>query len=225
MIGYVENIKKTASTIFDGMAVTFSHLFRKPITVQYPDKTPVPVKESLPDRYRGHLEVDMDICISCRACERACPIECIVIDDVRIPKETVTGVDGSDSPRVKESTRFDIVMYKCMYCGLCVDPCPTGAIRFTKEFEGTTSDLSKLHFRFVDEEQKQKVMEKHAAYEKEQEEKARAKEEAKRKKAEAEAKKKAEEAKAGEAEPPASDTKPKEEANPPKEDGEEKTGE
>lgn len=218
MIGYIENIKSTCTTVFDGMAVTFSHLFRTPITVQYPDKTPEPVVKTLPDRYRGHLEVDMDICISCRACERDCPIECIVIDDVKIPKETVTGVSGKESPRVKESTRFDIVLYKCMYCGLCVEPCPTGAIRFTKEFEGSTSDLSKLHLRFVTDEQKAKVMEKHELWQKEQEEKERKKAEA------AAAKQTADEAKAAEAPPPADE--PKTETNPPQADpGEGKTEE
>ncbi|MFH1277148.1 MAG: 4Fe-4S binding protein [Candidatus Eisenbacteria bacterium] len=224
MIGYIENIKDACTTIFDGMAVTFSHLFRTPITVQYPDKTPEPVVKTLPERYRGHLEVDMDICISCRACERDCPIECIVIDDVKIPKDTVMGVSGKESPRVKEATRFDIVLYKCMYCGLCVEPCPTGAIRFTKEFEGATSDLSKLHLRFVSEDRKAKVMEKNALYEKEQEEKARLKAEAAaaKKKADEEAKGPPE-AKAEEAPPPAEE--PKTGANPPDDPGEGKTEE
>lgn len=217
MIGYIDNIKSACTTIFDGMAVTFSHLFRTPITVQYPDKTPVPVVESLPERYRGHLFVDMDICISCRACERDCPIECIVIDDVKIPKETVIGTSGKDSPRVKEPTRFDIILYKCMYCGLCVDPCPTGAIRFTKEFEGSTDDLSRLHLRFVSEERKASVMKKNEEYEKEQAEKARLKAEA--------AAKKAAEAEKAPKDAPAKPDEPKNEANPPQDAGEEKTGE
>ena len=159
MITYMDNIKKACVTIFDGMAVTFSHLFRTPITVQYPDKTAVPLVDSLPERYRGHLTVDMEICISCRACEKDCPIECIVIEDVKIPKESVVSVDGKPTAKVKESTRFDINLYKCMYCGLCVDPCPTGAIRFTKEFEGSTKDLSKLHLRFVTAEMQEKTAE------------------------------------------------------------------
>jgi len=228
VIGYIENIKNTCTTIFDGMAVTFSHLFRTPITVQYPDKTPEPIEKTLPDRYRGHLNVDMDLCISCQVCARDCPIECIFIEDVKIIKEKVTGVSGKESPRVKESTRFDILLYKCMYCGLCVEPCPTGAIHFTKEFEGTTDDLSKLHLRFVTDDQRAKVMEKHELWKIEQEEKKRLKAEAAaKKKAEAEAKaaeEKETEAKDAEAPPKTEDTKP--EANPPQADpGEEKTEE
>lgn len=149
MSTYVENIKETCSTLFEGMSVTFSYLFRPPITTQYPDRMPTSVQDTLPDRYRGHLYVHLDTCISCLLCEKACPIECIKIEDVRIEKIMITQADGKPTPKVKEPTRFDINLYKCMYCGLCVDPCPTGAIRMTKEFEGTTENIQNLHFRFV----------------------------------------------------------------------------
>ena len=48
-------------------------------------------------------------------------------------------------------TRFDIDEAKCMYCGLCTEPCPTGAIHFTREFERATDNLDSLVFRFVPE--------------------------------------------------------------------------
>ena len=38
------------------------------------------MQHTLPARYRGFLEVDMDICTACQACERACPIDVIAID-------------------------------------------------------------------------------------------------------------------------------------------------
>jgi formate hydrogenlyase subunit 6/NADH:ubiquinone oxidoreductase subunit I len=40
--------------------------------------------------------------------------------------------------------RFDIDMAKCMYCGLCSEPCPTGAIHHTPEFEGADFSLESL---------------------------------------------------------------------------------
>src|SRR5262245_25815351 len=113
---YLHNIYYAAKSIIDGLSVTLSHMVRKPTTIQYPDKIDRPVSEMLPARYRGFLEVDMDICTACLACERACPIDCIKID-----------VEGKGKERYM--TRFDIDMAKCMYCGLCVDPCPTTAIR------------------------------------------------------------------------------------------------
>ena len=46
-------------------------------------------------------------------------------------------------------TRFDIDMAKCMYCGLCSEPCPTGAIHHTPEFEGADYSLESLVRKFV----------------------------------------------------------------------------
>ena len=76
---YFRHIKDAVLTVFDGMAVSASHLLRRPYTIQYPDRTPVRVQDTLPFRYRGILDVDLEICTGCLACERACPIDCIVI--------------------------------------------------------------------------------------------------------------------------------------------------
>jgi NAD(P)H-quinone oxidoreductase subunit I len=140
---YVASIATTASSILEGMAVTFSYLFREPITVQYPDKTDRPVVDMLPPRYRGLLEVQMDICTGCKRCERACPIDVIAIDLMKDP-----------ATKKQMMSRFDIDMAKCMFCGLCVEACnkeATGAIRHTREFEGAATTLDALLFRFVPE--------------------------------------------------------------------------
>src|SRR5262245_36494711 len=138
--GYIKNIVETVSTIFEGLAITLSHLVRRPMTIQYPDRIPKPVQETLPRRYRGILEVDLDICTGCLACERACPIDCIVID---VKKDKAAGG--------MVMTRFDIDMSKCMYCGLCSEPCPTGSIHHTPEFEGADFSLESLMRRFIKE--------------------------------------------------------------------------
>ncbi|HEY3354626.1 MAG TPA: 4Fe-4S dicluster domain-containing protein [Polyangia bacterium] len=150
--GYFGTIWRAAKSIIDGMAVTASYAIRPPITVQYPDRTPLPVPDTLPERYRGFLEVDMETCGACLACQRECPIDCIKIDMIK-----ERGVDGK--PRLV-MTRFDIDLGKCMYCGLCTEACgtdvlcqgdtePTKAIRFTREFEGVVDHLPQTTFRFI----------------------------------------------------------------------------
>ena len=90
------------------------------------------------DRYRGILNVDIEICTACLACSRACPIDCIQIDSSKVGKEL-------------KLERFDIDIALCMYCGLCSVPCPTGAIHHTKEFEASTTDFPDLIRRYIDE--------------------------------------------------------------------------
>src|SRR5687768_14171737 len=115
LANYFGNIKESVTSIFEGLAVTMSHMFRAPSTIQYPyhpsdPATKIGGPDTLPDRYRGFLEVDMDICTACLKCEKACPIDCI-----RIAVEK-TQIDGKE---VRALTRFDIDLAKCMYCGLC----------------------------------------------------------------------------------------------------------
>ena len=137
---YVKNVADSAKSFWEGMSVTLSYMFRKPITTQYPDRVPVPVHHTIPARYRGFLEVDMDICTACQACERACLISVINIDILK--------GDGKTTPKLRME-RFDIDIGKCMYCGLCVEPCPTGAIQHTREFEGAVMHFNNLTLRFV----------------------------------------------------------------------------
>jgi NADH-quinone oxidoreductase subunit I/NAD(P)H-quinone oxidoreductase subunit I len=140
MGAYVKNVRNTAMSFWEGMSVTLSYMFRKPTTTQYPDRVPVPVRETIPSRYRGFLEVDMDTCTACQACERACPIQVINIDLLK--------GDGRTTPKLRME-RFDIDIGKCMYCGLCVEPCPTGAIQHTREFKGEVMNFDNLVLRFV----------------------------------------------------------------------------
>ncbi|MGC3997312.1 MAG: NADH-quinone oxidoreductase subunit I [Anaeromyxobacter sp.] len=137
---YTGAIRETVRSLWHGMSITLSYLVRRPTTVQYPDRTPMPVRDMLPPRYRGFLEVDPAICTGCQACERACPINCIQIVLEKDPQ----------NPKQRVVTQFDIDEAKCMFCGLCVEPCPTGSIQHTREFEGSQRNIRNLVFRWSD---------------------------------------------------------------------------
>lgn len=142
-MGYFSDVFAAADSIMHGMAVTFANFWKPTITVQYPDRPPIDERLGTltwdpPERFRGMLEVDTDICTACLACSRGCPIDCIQIDVVKLP----------DKRRVM--TRFDIDEAKCMYCGLCTEHCPTGSIHFTPRFESSTRYLGDLYHSFVD---------------------------------------------------------------------------
>jgi NADH-quinone oxidoreductase subunit I/NAD(P)H-quinone oxidoreductase subunit I len=137
---YAAPILRTVTSLWDGLSITLSHLLRRPTTIQYPDRTPLHVRDMLPPRYRGFLEVDTAICTGCQACERACPISVIAINLEKDPA----------NPKQRVVTQFDIDLSKCMFCGLCVEPCPTGAIQHTREFEGSQRHVRNLVVRWSD---------------------------------------------------------------------------
>ena len=79
---------------------------------------------------------------------------------MQIQTSSVPGVDGDTSPTVRASFVFDINLGTCMSCGLCVEPCPTGAIHHTTEFEGATTNFRDLIFHFVTPEMAERTLEK-----------------------------------------------------------------
>lgn len=134
---YFKGIWDTSSSIFEGMVVTLANFLRRPTTIQYPDRVPVPVVETLPPRYRGFVEVDPAQCTACKLCETACPIDCIFI------------VVEKNEAKERGMTDFAVDIGKCMFCGLCVEPCPTGAIRMTPNFEASCGDIDQMVYRYI----------------------------------------------------------------------------
>jgi NADH-quinone oxidoreductase subunit I len=106
-----------------GMSVTMRNLFRKKVTLLYPEeKTPQSV------RFRGlHAQRRYpngeERCIACKLCEAVCPALAITI-------ESDVGPDGT-----RRTTRYDIDLFKCIYCGFCEEACPVDAIVETRIHE------------------------------------------------------------------------------------------
>lgn len=131
-------------TILIGMKVTFRHLFIPAVTIQYPS-----VKPQLPERERNRLYVNMDDCIGCDQCSRACPVSCIEIETVKsLPGEDL-GTTSNGKKKALWVTKFDIDFAKCCYCQLCVFPCPTECIYMTDVYEFSEFQRDNLIYDFV----------------------------------------------------------------------------
>jgi len=117
-----------------GLSLTGRYLFRKKITVQYPEE-----RTPLSPRFRGlhalrRYENGEERCIACKLCEVVCPALAIEIESE----------ERSDGTR--RTTRYDIDMTKCIFCGFCQEACPVDAIVETQEFEYGSEKRSDLYY-------------------------------------------------------------------------------
>jgi len=114
------------------LAVTLRNLFRRPVTVHYPD-----VVRPYPDRFRGVLALTYDPetgeenCIGCRLCEYICPPQVIKVEMLKAEKRNYAKI-------------FFLELYACEFCELCVQVCPTDAIIMLRTFDAATSDRREM---------------------------------------------------------------------------------
>jgi NADH-quinone oxidoreductase subunit I len=124
---FIENTYLPA--IFGGMATTFKHLFKKEVTLRYPD-----VKRQVSSVYRGvHIlkkdENGAERCTACGLCAVACPAEAITMEGAeRLPNEEHLYREE------KYAAKYEINMLRCIFCGLCEEACPKDAIYLSETF-------------------------------------------------------------------------------------------
>jgi NADH-quinone oxidoreductase subunit I len=118
-MGYFRDLTDAVVTLAKGLTITLRYCFARTITVQYPQVAPV-----LQGRFRGIHRFEIEKCIACDNCAKACPVDCIYIEADSRGKNT-------------HLSRYAIDYGKCMFCGLCIDPCPTDCIHM-----GNNHDLS-----------------------------------------------------------------------------------
>ena len=135
---YFVSIFKGFYSLIKGMEVTGVELVTPKVTEQYPENR---ATLNIPERFRATLEFIYDEngrhkCIACGSCERNCPNQTI-----SITKRMVDLPDG------KKKMKLDKYMYdlgSCTFCGLCVQVCPTNAIKFSNDFEQAVFTREKL---------------------------------------------------------------------------------
>ena len=125
--------------VLKGMSITFSHMFRKKPTINFPEQT-----RSFSPVFRGlHVlnrdEEGRERCTACGLCAVACPAEAITMEAAeRKPGE-------EDLYREeKYAARYEINMLRCIFCGLCEEACPKDAIYLSETFTPSNYDRKGL---------------------------------------------------------------------------------
>ncbi len=174
MARYFTNIYETLSTLLTGLLITWRHMIRiknDNVTLQYPEERwPRPERDIGFDHekynvIRSRLHVDIDDCIGCKKCERACPVDCIEVLTEKtpnrgedIPEYGHTGVTSHGTKKAMVVTGFKIDMSECCYCNLCTYPCPEECIfmvggpnseRHIIDYEFSEYDRNSLIYQFA----------------------------------------------------------------------------
>jgi NADH-quinone oxidoreductase subunit I len=129
-------------SLLKGMAITFRYMFRRPITIQYPEQRVV-----LPLRFRGRLVLPVDPekgahrCTACKRCVQVCPNHSIDVEKM---------VDEEGKPRPRAS-RYHYDLGTCIFCNLCVEVCPFFALVMSDEHELAVTDKALLQRELVSE--------------------------------------------------------------------------
>lgn len=92
------------------------NLFSKPVTTSYPF-----APAQYPERMRGHVEIDIDACISCGLCARSCPPGAIAVD--------------------RAAGTWTIQRFDCIQCGNCANVCPKKCLHIRPGY--TQPDIQK----------------------------------------------------------------------------------
>ena len=106
--------------IAKGLTVTIRHLFRHPITTQYPEQ-----RLNTSRRIRGNeLIWSQEKCTGCGTCAKTCPQGAI---------EIITSTNQVENKYAVEKYQVDTGY--CIMCGLCVEACPYEALYMSYAYE------------------------------------------------------------------------------------------
>nr|WP_277349627.1 NADH-quinone oxidoreductase subunit NuoI [Planosporangium thailandense] len=123
-----------------GFGVTFSHMFKKVVTEEYPEK-----RKPVAPRYHGRHILNrhpdgLEKCVGCELCAWACPADAIYVE----------GANNTDeerySPGERYAATYQINYARCIFCGLCIEACPTRSLTMSNEYELARDNRKDLIF-------------------------------------------------------------------------------
>ena len=130
--------------VFKGFGVTFSHMFKKIVTEEYPEVRVPPAP-----RYHGRHILNrhpdgLEKCIGCELCAWACPADAIYVEG----GDNVDNADGTGrfSPGERYASVYQINYARCIFCGLCIEACPTRSLTMSNEYELARDNRQDLIF-------------------------------------------------------------------------------
>jgi NADH-quinone oxidoreductase subunit I len=137
----INEILGSAAAIAKGMGITLKEMMSPTITEDYPDAPP-----KFQERYRGtHVlqrdENGREKCVACFLCSANCPSNCIYIE----------AAENTETARISGGERYasvyNIDYSRCIFCGYCVEACPTDAITHSHGFEQASYNTAALIMR------------------------------------------------------------------------------
>ncbi|MBS3993904.1 MAG: 4Fe-4S binding protein [Bacteroidetes bacterium] len=141
-MGYFSDIYNGIKTLLTGMSVTgkyFINARKEIITQEFPNN-----RDTLKmfDRFRGevvmpHDENNEHRCTGCQKCELACPNGSIEIIWDRV-------IDEETGKKIKAIDKHIYHLSMCTMCGLCIEACPTDAIKWSQNFSNSAYDRTVL---------------------------------------------------------------------------------
>lgn len=168
MIRELHSVLTDLKSMFVGLKITSTNFFKPTVTVHYPRQT-----VSSLEGYRGHIELvprDDDPtaarCVSCGTCAQMCPSGCIAVrvdqnrnpvPDRLPPHPSMDGlplelrqkfIHPAEMDRAPKT--FHLNYNYCSLCGLCVQNCPAGALRFSQDVYLASEDPKDFEYDLLE---------------------------------------------------------------------------